>query len=509
MTASGVGAAPNTVDQLMQSVRTRVNAPRDGDKKGSDGKSDARDIYRDEPKSAAAENSRAAGRADKSQSRKQSDADADEGEASFADTIDSIGNQEPKNTAVGERNESWFQGTVDAAAAANNQIQQQTAEEPLASPQPPMRPVTLLRQDSIAALMDAKARLFPNTNGPDGAGGPVFPNQDLPLPQGAVEPTEPVVLSDTLEPTPATVNRQETHWNFNDRTIVAAAMQASELQPEEPAAPLAFSSPRPSASQAKSNDTSNGLLQTGQVQAVAVPATETAGDSFSGTQDQSQPRLQLAETADSRKVVKAEAADSSEQLSSVESKPSQNFGNVTAQVRNGVIDTLAGKSGALTPSTQAMGIRDHQPSPPPVLRSLDLTLTPPDLGTIRLRMTLKSNALEIEADASKAATAKILNDDRSSLERGLRDAGYDVTSLKVSDVSASSSTGANGQQTGGSLPRDAGDQARSNFAGNQDSNSQRRDGTSDEAQRRRQDQSQQQATAADSVTGRAGGAVYI
>src|SRR5262249_36835919 len=158
---------------------------------------------------------------------------------------------------------------------------------------------------------------------------------------------------------------------------------------------------------------------------------------------------------------------------SIDPKPSQQGQpSVSAQVRDGVIDALAGKAGELAPNTTATNLQDRAPAPTPVLRSLDLTLSPPDLGSVRLRLSLKSNSLAIEAEGSKAATAKILNDDRTSLERGLRDAGYDVSSLKITETAASNSASPNGQTTGS--PFRDGDQARSNFAGRQDGDSQRR-----------------------------------
>ncbi|MET0407032.1 MAG: flagellar hook-length control protein FliK, partial [Hyphomicrobium sp.] len=121
---------------------------------------------------------------------------------------------------------------------------------------------------------------------------------------------------------------------------------------------------------------------------------------------------------------------------------------------------------------------------------------------------LKSNSLTIEAEASKASTAKLLNDDRMSLEHGLRDAGYDVSSLKISDVSASGSSNSSGWLTNGSPARE-GDQARSGFTSQQDGQMQRRDGsTSDQASRRQKDERPQSASG-EPTGGRTSDAVYI
>ncbi|WP_045834913.1 flagellar hook-length control protein FliK [Hyphomicrobium sp. 99] len=508
MTASVSGPAPSAVDQLLQSVRGRVSAHREGSKQTQDDKSDSQDVAEDYSKpKVAATSDRAVSRTEKSSSRKPTKSDAADSEASFAETIDSIGQQEPKPGSNVERTDNWPQSTLVAAVAGNIPIEQKTPEtvpQSAENSQRPIRPASLLSQDSIAALIDAKARLMPSGDGPKAAD---VATQDVSLPQQELQPD---VLSSAMEPTPATVNGQETHWNFNDKTIVAAALQASGLQSEESLAPRGFSSPRVSASVQKPADSPTDPLPRAQVQAVTGPAADTPDNSFLPDKDQTGPHLQQPATTDaaSAKASQSESSNSIDRVFSVDPKPAQNAGNVTTQVRNGVLDALAGKAGELAPSTATADLQDRAPSPPPVLRSLDLTLSPPDLGSVRLRMSLKSNSLEIEADASKAATAKILNDDRTSLERGLRDAGYDVASLKITDISSSNAMSSNGQQTNGSPSRE-GDQARSNFAGQQDGNSQRRDGaTSDQAQRRPQDHSQKTA-AGDPTNSRAGGAVYI
>lgn len=508
MTASVGGAATGTVDHLLQSVRGRVSSRRDDDRQTRDNESDAQDVKNDHSQPKAASNSDSAvSRSEKSSPRKQSKSESADDEASFAETIDSIGQQEPNANAKVERSDNWPQNAIAAVAAGNTLAKQQTpdtVQQPAESPQRAMRPVNLLRQDSIAALIDAKARLMPSDNIPKTA--EVTMPDTLPLQQDV----QSDAFADVTDRTPATVNGQETHWNFNDKAIADAALQASGVQSEDRPAQRVFSPFRVAETSQKPASVSDDSSPPVQVQAVTAPASaNTSDDALLADKDQTGPRLQQPATGDPaiRKIVKPESSDSIERMLSVDPKPSQGPVNVTAQVRNGVVDALAGKAEELNPSTTVADLQDRAPSPPPVLRSLDLTLSPPDLGSVRLRMSLKSNALEIEADASKAATAKILNDDRTSLERGLRDAGYDVTSLKITDVSSSNAMNSSGQQANGSPSRD-GDQARPNFTGQQDGNSQRREGaTFGQPQRRQQDQSQQ--TSADLASGRAGGAVYI
>ncbi len=508
MTASVGGAAPGTVDQLLQSVRGRVGSRRDDDRQTRDNESDPQDVKKDYSRPQAASNSDSTvSRSEKSPARKQSKSESADDKASFAETIDSIGQQEPNASAKVEGSDNWPQNALAAVAAGNSLAKQQTPEivqQPAESPQRAMRPVNLLRQDSIAALIDAKARLTPSDEIPKAA--EVTTPDTLPLPQDL----QSDAFADATDRTPATVNGQETHWNFNDKAIAAAALQASGMQSEDRPAQRVFAPFRVAETLQKPAGASDDSSQPVQVQAVTAPmSADTSDDSFLADKDQTGPRLQQPATGDQavRKILKPDSSDSIERMLSVDPKPTQGAVNVTAQVRNGVVDALAGNAGELNPSTTVADLQDRAPSPPPVLRSLDLTLSPPDLGSVRLRMSLKSNALEIEADASKAATAKILIDDRTSLERGLRDAGYDVTSLKITDVSSSNATNSSGQQAYGSPSRD-GDQARPNFAGQQDGDSQRRESaTFGQPQRRQQNQTQQPS--ADLASGRAGGAVYI
>jgi flagellar hook-length control protein FliK len=157
----------------------------------------------------------------------------------------------------------------------------------------------------------------------------------------------------------------------------------------------------------------------------------------------------------------------------------------TQQIRNGVIDALSGD--AKTPST-ASQIAQNRPmvAPGQVLRTIDITLSPENLGTVRLRLSLKSNSLEIDAEASKASTAKLLNDDRKGLEQSLRDAGYDVSSLKIGDMASSNNASLNSSLNGGGSSFQDNGQARANFAGRQDGNMQGRNGATPEQSQQQQ-----------------------
>lgn len=508
MTAPVRGAAPDTVDQLLQSVRMRVGSHRDAAKQPREGDDNSEDVTKDAIKAKTTSSDNSVRRSDSVSTRKQGNSKADDNDPSFEETFDSIGQQDPKANASAERSDNGPTITIAALVNGNGPVDQSqdSVEQPPDNMQRPARPGNLLLQDSIAALVDAKTRMVPNDDNTK------LTQTNMP---NAMPPEHGDEIGDV---TPAVVNNQETHWNFAETTVATAASQVSRLTPERitphPLASAPFSLPRPAMVEQKNADpsakTSNDSLAQLQPQAVSAAATDTRDNSFLADKDQTGARFQQQVTGDGAKdkVAQADASESNERIFSIEPKPSQQGQpSVSAQIRNGVIDALAGKAGALAPNTTAMDLQDRAPAPTPVLRSLDLTLSPPDLGSVRLRLSLKSNSLAIEAEASKAATAKILNDDRTSLERGLRDAGYDVSSLKISEASSSNSASSNGQ-TSGSPFRD-GDQARSNFTGRQDGDAQRRDGSSsDQAQRRQKDNSQQ-TSAGELQNSRQSNAVYI
>jgi flagellar hook-length control protein FliK len=215
---------------------------------------------------------------------------------------------------------------------------------------------------------------------------------------------------------------------------------------------------------------------------------------------------QAAPEATDRKAGNAEVPSSVDQILNANTTPAQGQQTATNQVRDGVVNALSGNATDGGTSTAPPAASNHAVAAP-VLRTLDLTLSPPDLGSVTLHLSLKSNSLSIEAEASKTSTAKLLSDDRTNLERGLRDAGYDVSSVKITDVSASNSSTASGWQPGGSQPRD-GEQARPGFGGRQDGEMQRRDGSmSDQSQRRQREENPQQT--GEAATGRLASAVYI
>jgi hypothetical protein len=515
MTAAVGGAPSSTVEGLVQSGTAKAgsNGHRSHIKQSRETKSEPEEAAQTSAKTETSSADVPVHRSEKASSHKHSKSESDDGDASFEDTFDGIDQGGVKNNANGESRGTWTPDVALAQISANHlvQLKSDTAGKQIVNSQGAVRPPKLLSQNSIVALMGTKDRLFAsreNTKVEDGK------TQDALLPHSGE------VAEDAVDVSPVTVNSRETHWNFDDKTVTAAASQTLVLKADGQSAPHPLSPIRTSAAPSKDRQqapttsatkTSHDPLPETTPQAVSAPEADTQGNPSFSPGDESGAHLQAEATSDpaEHKVAKADSSASLDQiLSTVPSSPQDNAG-VTTQIRNTVVDTLAGSGTDASTSTSAPDLPNRTAVPPPILRTIDLTLSPADLGSVRLRLSLKSNSLAIEAEASKASTAKILNDDRTTLERGLKDAGYDVSSFKITDAAASASTGSNSWQMSGSPLRD-GDQSRSSFAGRQDGNMQRGGGGSmpDQASRRPKDNNQQSASS-ELANSRQGNALYI
>lgn len=465
---------------------------------------------------------------EKTTRRKHGKAGSNEDDTSFEDTFDNIGHEASKDENAKKADHPQIilpnlvlaQPTANGIEAGGSGIGKDSAD----GAQITSRPSGLLRQASILALMDAKDRIFSTVS--DAKSSAAEQVRQATAGNGATS----VVV------TPITIDRRETHWNFDNKvmtnTVMAnAALQVSTLQKQvsekTQAATAAGSIIGTALPGVKTSDATPTATQksapapkSDASQQIAVPDAEaSAGQSFgdrdssagdAGTGSQDGAKLQSAASGNpaERKVAKADTPPSIDQIFAASAKPAQAQTSAADQVRSGVLDSLSGSNADPTQSTPGTA-PSSRPTTTPVLRTLDLTLSPEDLGSVKLRLSLKSNSLAIEAEASKATTAKLLSDDRASLERGLRDAGYDVSSMKITDASATASTSPSNWQMGGSPSRD-GDPARSAFAGRQDSgNAPSRDGSTFNQPQQRQKDDHPHATTADPTGGRLGNAVYI
>jgi chemotaxis protein MotD len=129
------------------------------------------------------------------------------------------------------------------------------------------------------------------------------------------------------------------------------------------------------------------------------------------------------------------------------------------QVADGIVASLAPSGGT-----------DVQPAPPAVPRPgavvhpvkvLTIQLHPAELGTVTVRMTLKGDAMDVEVEAGRRATAQAIEADREALTGLLRSAGYHVEVLTVRAVDPSSTASPPGALPGSA---DAGPQLQSGGA---------------------------------------------
>jgi hypothetical protein len=439
---------------------------------------------------------------------KKDDGDKDK---SFADTIDKLGTQSPsaptENPAVTALPTGWtanlvFRQTSAGAAQADASINATAASSNGKS----ARPGNLLKQDSIIALMDTRQRLLSAHEAKDMMSSTIT---DADAGANADETTVTTMM---------TVQSRESHWFFGDAANASNPRAFEALMAKDgKTSPVLASASAPISTQAKDVGTKSTADSVTSVQASHVDATGDTSqhqtfDGQQGSTGSGREQTPSGSTSDKRvSDVKAPTLIDHEPVDAA--KLSGGMSGATQQVKNGVLNALTGDNDS-APQTSAPQLPQDRPViPGQVLRSIDLTLSPPDLGTVRLKLSLKSNALDIDAEASKASTAKLLDDDRKSLEQSLRDAGYDVKNLKIADASSSSNANLNNSQNGAGSSFQDGGQGRTNFAGRQDNgNMQRREGaTPDQSQQQRspRDNNHKGSPSSDVASGRQSNAIYI
>jgi hypothetical protein len=424
--------------------------------------------------------------------RHRSDKDGDQ-DNSFEATIDNLGVQSP----------------LDAKATASNLITTPAAWSGIVAQQQTQNngrgdvaatdfknaglPGHLLKQESVVALLDARQRLLSAQD-----------RQDLPADQ----------MTEETVTTPMTVNARETHWAF-DKATAAASTRTFESLREKGAqvSPLATAT----AGEAQAQHAVDGKSAKASLDAIGRPLAQSASvadaspqQNFDGAQDgRSGAREQPSANAGSRRIVDTSAPALADRISYDRSEAADNISAPTQQVRSGILTALKGDAGT-APMPNAPQMIDRPSLAGQVLRTIDLTLSPPDLGTVRLKLSLRASALDIDAEASKAATAKMLDDDRQGLEKSLRDAGYDVKSLKIAETSATANSSLNTSLNNAGSSFQDGSQARANFASHQDGNMQRQGGgTSDQSHQHPRDNKQQASPAPDVGNTRQANAIYI
>lgn len=421
---------------------------------------------------------------EKSQRESRSDDDV---QASFEATVDTLGGQEAQPAPASINPPlAWSAppATGPAPETASNDDSAATSVTNAAIPG------HILKQASVVALMEARQRLM------------------------AAQDTTPTADSNVEETvtTPVSVQSRESHWIFDDRNA-GSDSRMFETVTNKTNAENALSALNAAAG--SKGDTGAPKHSTDMIGAArSAESQPTAGtapqQNFGDTQGGGSGSRKESATPDAgaRRILDASTSTPVENITQDIPETPAPLSAATQQVRSGVLTALTGDRTSAEPFTPRQPA-DQPPAAGYVLRSIDLTLSPPDLGTVRLKLSLKASALDIDAEASKAATARLLDDDRKGLEQSLRDAGYDVKSLKISDISSSSNSNLNSSLNNGSSTFQDGSQARANLGGRQDDGMPRRDGEMpDQSQHRRRNDGQQPSSA-DVANGRQANAIYI
>ncbi|MDR3407191.1 MAG: flagellar hook-length control protein FliK [Methylovirgula sp.] len=159
------------------------------------------------------------------------------------------------------------------------------------------------------------------------------------------------------------------------------------------------------------------------------------------------------------------------------------------QIVNAVVPLLsssdtAGQDSSATSSVQSATpatdisamLAAAQPSSSAV-KTLDLQLEPPDLGTVNVKLNLSDGGLEVEVQTSQSTTRDLLEKDKQELTNRLTGTGYTITGIDVSLAAPSSAAssfadqsaagqGSSGQTSGGSGQGYSGSQAQDGGANN-------------------------------------------
>lgn len=110
------------------------------------------------------------------------------------------------------------------------------------------------------------------------------------------------------------------------------------------------------------------------------------------------------------------------------------------QIRAAVAEAIVGANSAQRTDYVSL-YADRPTSSTLMLKTLEISLEPPDLGRVNVKMNLASRDLKLEIEASKASTAEMLSNDQASLKLELLNDNADLSSVLVSVTSAVSDAG--------------------------------------------------------------------
>ena len=329
---------------------------------------------------------------------------------------------------------------------------------------------------------------------------------EAPQDASASQPTDTPLASSVV------VQSRETHWAFGPNLVTASPGGVGLLQGASVSTNALTSGSQVAKVDSRvATDISDASKpMPAQSSSLGVVSDTTQGQRFSDRSGEGASRRdQTSSGANDRATLEISTAKSTD-LETVDAAVTvAAIPTATQQVEKGVLDALTSDPSKVQQANTPLTLQDRPTVSGQVMRTIELTLSPADLGSVHLRLSLRSNTLTIEAETSKASTAKLLNDDRGILKQNLSDAGYDLSTLKITDAGTNNSTGSNSSLAGGTQFQDNG-QTRAGFAQRQDGDLQRRDGsTPDESQQRSNGGSSQSSPSSDTTSTRQSNAIYI
>ncbi len=266
---------------------------------------------------------------------------------------------------------------------------------------------------------------------PEAAHPPLQAETAQGLPDPEPEPGQPA-------PSPkVTVLRQETHL-----APVPASMPAA--QPAERLAATGLASTRPDGKTAvaipESRTAPRNVIPSGEVDGgewappSGVPAARETGSGSVSMHRPSDGRAALAaggrEDGTSTSQSLPDATEGVVTLrkdsdpTSLPSPPSP-----SAQVADRVARESATLAAPARPEVSVAGLA--RPVASGAVKMLHIELQPVDLGTVTVRMTLKDGGLDLQLNAGREETARMLQQDRDTLSGILRNAGFQVDAMTV------------------------------------------------------------------------------
>jgi hypothetical protein len=124
----------------------------------------------------------------------------------------------------------------------------------------------------------------------------------------------------------------------------------------------------------------------------------------------------------------------------------------TAPVQQ-IADTIAARlSAAGTDNARPAPAAAPRPAALQPVKVLIIQLQPADLGTVIVRMRLKADAMDVEVEAGRHATVRLIDADRDTLTSLLRSAGCHVEALTVRAVEPASTAASSGAMPGSPDP---------------------------------------------------------